>query len=231
MDHIVPKARGGSDRVSNLTLACQECNQNKGAQEIQDFLGDDPERLQKILRNAKAPLKDAAAVNQTRHRLEVCLREFGLPMETGTGGQTKYNRERHGLPKLHCLDAACVGVVDSIQVPFLPILEIAATGRGTYQRTRVNASGFPRGYMSCPKRVHGFQTGDHVRANVTSGKKRGVYVGRVAIRESGSFNIQTKNGVVEGISFRYCTLVSRADGYRYNFKYFKNLRSATSSPQ
>jgi len=30
IEHITPKARGGSDRVSNLTLACEPCNQRKG---------------------------------------------------------------------------------------------------------------------------------------------------------------------------------------------------------
>lgn len=31
VEHILPKARGGSNRVSNLTLACEPCNQAKGA--------------------------------------------------------------------------------------------------------------------------------------------------------------------------------------------------------
>ncbi|NQE04404.1 CRISPR-associated endonuclease Cas9 [ANME-1 cluster archaeon GoMg1] len=30
IEHIVPKSRGGSDRVSNLTIMCHECNQQKG---------------------------------------------------------------------------------------------------------------------------------------------------------------------------------------------------------
>ncbi|MBE9228616.1 RRXRR domain-containing protein [Phormidium sp. LEGE 05292] len=30
--------QGGSDRVSNLTLACHPCNQAKGNQDIRDFL-------------------------------------------------------------------------------------------------------------------------------------------------------------------------------------------------
>ena len=30
IEHIHPKARGGSDRVSNLTLACEPCNRRKG---------------------------------------------------------------------------------------------------------------------------------------------------------------------------------------------------------
>jgi len=94
--------------------------------------------------------------------------------------------------------------------------EVHCTGRGSYQRTRLNRHGFPRGYLTRSKRAFGFQTGDLVRAVVTTGKKAGNYVGRVAIRASGSFNLQTKNGLVQGIHHRCCTLLQRADGYGYS---------------
>ena len=38
VEHIIPKARGGSNRVSNLAIACVQCNQKKGAMPIEDFL-------------------------------------------------------------------------------------------------------------------------------------------------------------------------------------------------
>lgn len=65
------------------------------------------------------------------------------------------------------------------------------------------------------KQAHGFQTGDLVKAIVPNGKKVGSYTGRVAIRVTGSFNVQTQNGVVQGVSHRYCRLIQRADGYGY----------------
>ena len=40
--------------------------------------------------------------------------------------------------------------------------------------------------------------------------------GRVAVRASGSFNIQSANGLVKGIHHRFCTLIQRADGYGYS---------------
>ncbi|WP_017661710.1 RRXRR domain-containing protein, partial [Baaleninema simplex] len=43
------------------------------------------------------------------NRLRKLLKETGLPVEVGTGGQTKFNRTRLGLPKTHGFDAACVG--------------------------------------------------------------------------------------------------------------------------
>ncbi|RCV85709.1 HNH endonuclease, partial [Vreelandella rituensis] len=60
------------------------------------------------------------------------------------------------------------------------------------------------------------QTGDRVRAVVPSGKKAGTHTGRVAIRKTGSFNIQTEQGAVQGISWRHCTLLQRGDGYGYH---------------
>ena len=63
--------------------------------------------------------------------------------------------------------------------------------------------------------VRGFQTGDIVRADILKGKKTGTYLGRVAVRASGFFNVQTSTGVVQGINVRHCTLVHRSDGYSY----------------
>jgi 5-methylcytosine-specific restriction endonuclease McrA len=216
VEHLQPKAKGGSDRISNLTLACPLCNQQKGAQDLNIFLANDPQRLARIQAQAKRPLKDAAAVNTTRWALFQALQATGLPVTTGSGGLTKFNRMRLGIPKTHALDAACVGSVDALHDGKRPSLAIKATGRGSYQRTRLNAYGFPRGYLTRQKRIQGFQTGDQVKAEVTEGKKAGVYIGRVAVRASGSFNIQTAQGVIQGIGYRYCQVLQRADGYGYS---------------
>ena len=61
------------------------------------------------------------------------------------------------------------------------------------------------------KTVQGFQTGDLVRASVPAGKHAGTRVGRVAVRASGSCRVRDS----DGINWRYCTLVQRADGYDY----------------
>ena len=216
IEHIHPKACGGSNRVSNLALACAPCNLKKAAQDIALFLAKDPKRLATIQAQAKRPLRDAAAVNATRWKLLNALKATGLTNRTGSGGLTKFNRSRLVIPKTHALDAACVGEVDFVEQWQKPTLEIKATGRGSYQRTRLTRFGFPRGYLTRQKRIHGFQTGDMVKAIVTKGKKIGTYVGRVAVRASGSFNIQSAEGLVQGISHRYCTLIQRSDGYGYS---------------
>lgn len=218
IEHIVPKSHGGSDAVSNLTLACRPCNQRKDSQPIEVFLHNKPVVLQKIKAQAKRPLKDAAAVNSTRWELANKLKSTGLPVELSSGGKTKFNRIQHGIPKSHALDAACVGEVGMLENWEIPTLEIKCTGRGSYQRTRLNKYGFPRGYLMRQKAVHGFQTGDQVTSTVTKGKKIGTYTGRVAVRASGYFNITTEQGVVEGISHKHCRLIARNDGYGYVFQ-------------
>ena len=72
-----------------------------------------------------------------------------------------------------------------------------------------------RSYLTRQKRVHGFATGDMVRAEVPSGKKVGTYQVRVTVRNSGSFNIQTSEGVIQGIGWRHCQQLSYNDGYGY----------------
>lgn len=219
IEHIDPRANGGSNRVSNLTLGCEPCNQKKGARPVQEFLAHDPERLCRILAQAKTPLKDAAAVNSTRWALFNALKAMDLRVTTGSGGRTKWNRTRFEIPKDHALDALCVGNVEGVRNWSLPTLVVKATGRGSYQRTRVTAQGFPRGVLMREKSVHGFRTGDLVRAVVPKGKKAGVHVGRVAVRSTGYFNIQAIKGVVQGIGHQHCRLLMRADGYTYELKH------------
>jgi hypothetical protein len=62
--------------------------------------------LKRVLAQAKSSLKDASAVNSTRWALFNRLKETGLSVTTGSGGQTKFNRTRLKLPKTHWLDAA-----------------------------------------------------------------------------------------------------------------------------
>ncbi len=225
VEHILPKSKGGSNRVSNLTLACVPCNQAKSNQEIKDFLADKPDLLKRILTHLIAPLKDAAAVNSTRWRLFNSLKEIGLPVTTGTGAQTKFNRRAQGLEKRHYLDAACVENTPGLEILTLQPLLIKCTGHGNRQVIHVDKFGFERRNKSGElvrksaliKQFLGFQTGDIVKAVVPKGKKQGVYLGRVAIRSTGSFNIKTVSETVQGINYKYCQQVHRKDGYVYGF--------------
>ncbi len=212
IEHIVPRSRGGTHRVSNLTLACHACNTAKGAQTAAEF-GHPHVQAQ-----ASAPLKDAAAVNATRWALYHRLTAFGLPVETGTGGRTKWNRTQRQLPKTHWLDAAYVGASTPprVQVKGIHPLLITAQGRHSRQMCRTNAAGFPDKAPKATSVVGGFRTGDLVRAVVpATSVKAGVYVGRLAIRATGSCNLKTATGTMQGIHVRYCQPLQRGDGYAY----------------
>ena len=216
VEHIHPKSQGGSDRVSNLTLACELCNQKKGSQPVEAFLAKKPDILKRILAQAKAPLRDAAAVNASRNALFLELVKTGLPVETGTGAQTKFNRSRLGYPKAHWIDAACVGesgaavTLDAERVP----LRISAKGHGNRQMCGTNKYGFPIRHRNRQKQFAGFQTGDLVQAIVPTGKFSGTHSGRIAIRHRPSFRIQTAAATFD-VHPKCLTLVHRADGYTY----------------
>lgn len=234
IEHIEPRARGGSHRISNLCLACEPCNQKKAARTLADFLKKDPKRLARILAQAKQPLRDAAAVNATRWALAERLKVTGLPLELASGGQTKFNRSTLGVPKTHALDAVCVGQVQALsgwEHHATNTLTIKAMGRGSYQRTRLDSFGFPRGYLMREKSIRGFQTGDLVKAVVPKGKKAGTHLGRVAIRKTGSFNITTASGVVQGIGHKHCRVVQRGDGYSYFFNQANNTGREQAGPK
>src|SRR5262249_47128009 len=129
IEHIVPKSRGGSNRVSNLAIACQKHNQQKGDLTAEEF------GFPEIQARAKPPLKDAAAVNSTRWALYERLKETQLPIETGSGGLTKFNRTRRELPKEHWVDAACIGhsTPEKLEIEGVQPLLIKATGHGSRQ--------------------------------------------------------------------------------------------------
>ncbi|MTI31425.1 RNA-guided endonuclease IscB [Xanthovirga aplysinae] len=218
IEHVIPKSKGGSDRVSNLTIACNKCNQKKNNKPVEEFLKDKPNVLNRLSTQLKSSLKDTAAVNSTIFKTLEVLKSDGLKVSCSTGSRTKYNRIKQDYPKAHWVDAACVsesGENIFISKKHKPLL-IKAMGRGSRQMCRVDKYGFPRTTAKKQKMVKGFQTGDIVLANVPSGKKKGVYQGRVAVRTSGSFNIKTNDTTVQGIGYRYCKLIQRTDGYLYN---------------
>jgi hypothetical protein len=95
-------------------------------------------------------------------------------------------------------------------------LPITAMGRHAWQMCRTNASGFPDKAAKATSVVGGLRTGDIVRAVVpASSIKAGVYVGRIAVRATGSCNITTATRTVQGVHIRYCRPLQRSDGYRY----------------
>jgi hypothetical protein len=213
VEHIIPKSRGGTNRVSNLTLSCRECNMKKGTKTAEEF------GYPAIQKQALKPLKDSSLLNSIRWKIYEVLVRTGLPVECGTGAITKMNRIARDLPKDHHFDAVCIGSSTPENILFTTdqTLHIKAKGRGRHCRTLLNKYGFPRGYRSNQKSFFGFQTGDIVKAIIPKGKYAGTVIGSVACRKTGRLDIKNKNGVriAQGINYIYCKLIKRMDGYEY----------------
>ncbi|WP_376797046.1 RNA-guided endonuclease IscB [Thermogemmatispora sp.] len=229
VEHAVPRSRGGTDRVSNLAIACRTCNLDKGDLHPGEWLKAlrrSRRKLDKIqasnlpaaLGQLKRPLRDAAAVNATRWALYHRLLSLGLPVEVGSGGRTTYNRERARVPKEAYWDAACVG--ESAPEAFrdhpahVQVWEVK--GRGSRQLCRTNTHGFPDRHLSRKKSHYSFQTGDLALADVPKGKYAGVWKGRVAVRASGMFDLFVKGvRAVQGVHHKHCRVLQRGDGWVY----------------
>ena len=212
VDHVVPRSRGGSNRVSNLVCACRKHNEEKNNLSLEEYSRLRGKDFTYVKAQAVAPLKDAAAVNATRWALLARLKGLGLPIETGSGGLTKFNRTLRGLPKAHWIDAACVGYSahETIEIGNVEPLLIKATGHGSRQMCSTNAYGFPIRHRTRRKTFLGFQTGDIVKAEIPGGKFAGRYIGRVTIRQRPSFAL---NGF--DAHPKYLKQIHWADGFEY----------------
>ncbi len=158
---------------------------------LEVFLADRPGVLARIQAQRKAPLKDAAVVNSTRWAMYERLKTLGLPLETGSGGLTKWNRQNRNLSKAHWVDATRCGASTPAHVGLQHVCPwlVEAKGRQSRQKVNVDEFGFPCSKAKGPSHVQGFTTGDLVRAVVIKGKKVGTYAGRVAIKTDGYFKL------------------------------------------
>ena len=217
IEHIVPKSKGGTDSPYNLVIACKKCNKLKGKSSLKEF-GELMNKDYSHLEPKKLP-RDASIVQAARNYMVKEITKLVSDTTLHDAWFTKYNRDELGLPKEHYYDALSVGEVPS-KFNFLTdkILLISAKGRGSRQMCRVDKYGFPRTSPKGSKSVKGFQTGDMVKAIVPKGLKQGEYLGKVAVRSSGKFDIQTKTKTIEGINHKYCHLIQRGDGYLYSYK-------------
>ncbi len=227
VEHIIPKRRGGSNRISNLTLACEPCNLTKGTQTAAEFGHPD------VQAQARKPLQDAAFMNATRWRLYEQLKATGLPLEGGSGGRTKMHRIQHELPKEHYYDALCVGKsTPEAFIDFPVYVQIwSAKGRGHRQRCRTDRYGFPTRHLSRQKQHFGFHTGDFVQAVISHGKYTGTWTGRATVKASGQIHIVTTTGVHPTTSHRHGRVLQRGNGWVYTQKLSNQERGqAASSP-
>lgn len=178
IEHLVPKARGGSDSVDNLTLACAPCNQRKGHRTAAEF------GFPHLQEQARLPLRDAAHVSSLKKALLAQLKQdYGDGrVQVRYGYQTKYQRiQVLDLPKSHTHDAVAIACKIGERVrPAETTYHIRCLARGQYQRFNG-----PRSEHKCwaPRKVRGFKLYEVVRVR----GEIGYIAGR---REKGAFLIK-----------------------------------------
>jgi len=233
LDHIVPRSRGGVNRVSNLVVSCHDCNIAKGNQSVEEFLARSPARLAAVKRIQRASLAGASQMNIIVPELLRRLEAMGLPTAEYDAYATSWNRKNLRVMKTHVNDALCVGRIE--RLAYLPAVRmiVRSVGHGDRQMLRPpDRHGNPRGqgyrdycalprqrqgYISCPghrsrsKQLRGLASGDLVQLrHRTHGLLRGYAVldkarGRVAVTHEGK-PVSVKADAV--------TLLARNNGYR-----------------
>ena len=181
VEHIFPKSRGGSDRVSNLTIACNKCNQKKDNLTAKEF------GFSNIQAQAKKSLKTAAFINTVRWKLVNQLKEQGDTVSHTYGYFTKYNRSKLGLEKSHINDAFVIanGTEQKRCKPFT----VKKTRRNN-RSIQTNRKGFKR---SIRKQRYKFQPNDMVGFNKKNYKVKGVFNYGTWVRLSDDSNIINTN--------------------------------------
>ncbi len=146
IEHFIPKSRGGSNRVDNLTISCRKCNVKKGNQTATEF------GFPKIEKLAKQFLKAIPFMNVVRTHL---VSDLGC--ESTYSFITKHDRIKLGLEKSHFNDAFVIaGGFNQKRSKVLKVKQIRRNNRSI----QTNRKGFK---PSIRKRRYKLQPHDLVR--------------------------------------------------------------------
>ncbi len=195
IEHIVPKSRGGSDRVSNLTIACHECNQSKGNQTAEEF------GYPRIQAKAEKTLKATVFMNIVRHRIVDLLK-----CNSTYGYITKHDRINLGLLKSHATDAFVIaggnGQTRSDRIVIGK--QVRRQNRSLFRANLLKGGKLKRNTV---KEVKGFKRYDKV---LYDNKESFIY----GLRSSGYFDVRSVDGEKLGASVnnKKLTLFERARG-------------------
>lgn len=199
IEHIIPKSRGGSNRVSNLTIACHTCNQSKGNLTAEDF------GHPSIQSKAKKPLRSTAFMNIVKKRLFELLIRNDKSTSYTYGYITKRNRIQFNISKSHFNDAFIIanGSTQS-RSPITLSKQVRRQNRSLFKANLLKGGRLKRNTI---KESNGFRRYDKVLYNKTICFIYG-------LRSSGYFNLKTITGtkVYASASFKKLTLLEHAKG-------------------
>src|SRR6266487_6239610 len=152
IDHIVPRSRGGSNRSSNLTLACHPCNQHKGQQTAEEF------GFPRVQAKTRVPLRDAAHVSALKTKVVQDLQAIFAESQVRItyGYQFIYHRTAATeMSTLYPHDAVAIAceIGETVKPQHL-VYHLRRLPRGQYQRFNG-----PHSTHKCwaPRKVRGFK--------------------------------------------------------------------------
>jgi 5-methylcytosine-specific restriction endonuclease McrA len=195
VEHIIPKSRGGTDRVSNLTLACKKCNVNKGNQTAEEF------GYPHLQQQTKKPLKATACLNNIRWRIVE-----QLDAEYTYGYVTKYERNKLGLEKSHVNDAFVIaGGTDQERCRPYQVIQVRRNNRSLQK----NRKGFK---PSIRRQRYQLQPHDVVTYDGNLYKVKGVFNYGTWVRLCDS------NGTIVNTNIKKVKLLKYGKGLVFTFK-------------
>jgi hypothetical protein len=199
--HVIPSSRGGSDRASNLTIACHMCNQKKGNKTAAEFGHPEIEAL------CKKSLKASAFMNTVRWELVRRLKNlYGKTAVNHTYGYiTKKLRIDLGLEKSHVNDAFAISK-GTDQERCRP--HAVKQTRRNNRSLQTNRKGFK---PSIRRERYKFQPHDLVRYNLQVYPVKGVFNYGAWIR------LQNENGKDINSNIKNVELITYGKGLQFGF--------------
>ena len=212
VEHMIPRARNGSNRIDNLTLSCHDCNQKKGTLTAEEFINQtlSPQKAAQKLRQlpkTKQLLKYMAHMNATRWVLYNTIKETYDSVSATYGYITKHNRINAGLPKAHHIDAKCITGFSTVPSFDVTVVKTKMRRHNRQLHRATFSKGHIRKSAALPRVVHGFQLYDIVLFN----KHRYYIKGR---RSSGSFALVSLEGLKdENRNYKKITFLVHTNAY------------------
>ncbi|GAC1408359.1 MAG: hypothetical protein NVSMB49_28530 [Ktedonobacteraceae bacterium] len=221
IEHLVPTSRGGSNRASNLTLACHACNERKGTQTAAEF------GFPVLQAHARQPLKDAAHVSEMKTRVIEQLRTlFGNALVWVTYGyETSYKRiQILNLSKSHANDAVAIASeMGEVVKPIMVVHKLRCVSCGNYQLWNGKHSEHK---VWAPRKVKGWKMYEQVAAKGQVG-----YIG--GRRLKGAFllkDLLTGKTLLEVVPSKLRRIARCTRGWMASTIAFKEREGGASSP-
>ena len=215
VEHMLPKSRGGSNRIDNLTLSCHECNQKKDTLTAEEFIKQTlPAKKAaakiKQLPNETRLFKYMTQMNTTRWALYNAIDEKYPNVEMTYGYITKYNRIKAGLSKAHHIDAKCITGFVTVPSMNQTVVKIKMRRHNRQLHRATFSKGHIRKVAYLPTVTFGFQLYDFVLFD-----NHCYYIkGR---RSSGKFALVSVEGLKNtDRSYKKLTLLAHTNAYLTN---------------